>query len=226
MNEMTENNELRNKVAHMGLPMFEVEDKEDANAVLADVVKSRRLRYWEGFPVLLANSEENKSFDLEEALVRLDAKDRKPFFELLAMSLALYKTNRLKFAWAERLKNNFNNEEKDKYLDYLLKFKNNENYKLAGYDMSSERVKTMFTNYFTQSQKKLYDYASAKDSFGLEYAMSQVFSPKQKELFLRKFKREKMTKTEREYFYRTVKKKALALANSDLQRMAKQVLSK
>lgn len=210
----------------MGLPMFEVEKKEDANAVLADVVKSRQLRYWEGFPVLLANSAEEKSFDLEKALVKLDAKNRKLFFNLLAMSLALYKANRLKFRWAEKLKNNFSKEEKNKYFDLLLKFKNNENFNLADYHMSSERVKTLFENYFSQSQRKLDEYVSAKDRFGLEYAMSQVFSPKQKELFLKRFKREKMTKTEKEYFYRTVKKKTLALANPELHRMAQHLLSK
>lgn len=219
-------NDLRNRLAHMGLPMFEVEKKEDANATLADVVKSRELRYWEGFPVLLASSAEEKSFDLKQTQNHLNGTDSKHFYDLLVMSLALYKANKLKFAWAENLKNNLNNEEKNKLSHLLLKFKNNKEFRLAGYNMSSGRVKTLFENYFVQAQKKLDEYALAKNKFGLEYAMSLVFSPKQKELFLRKFKREKMTKTEREYFYRTVKKKALALANPELHRMAQQLLGK
>jgi hypothetical protein len=59
---------------------------------------------------------------------------------------------------------------------------------------------------------------------GLEYAMSQVFSPKQKELFLKKLKGNILTKTEKEYFSRAVKKKVLALANADLHRLSRKLL--
>jgi hypothetical protein len=58
----------------------------------------------------------------------------------------------------------------------------------------------------------------------LEYSLSQVFSPKQKELFLKKLKREKLTKTEKEYFSRAVKKKVLALANPELHRLSQKLL--
>ena len=59
---------------------------------------------------------------------------------------------------------------------------------------------------------------------GLEYAMSQVFSPKQKELFLKKLKGEVFTKTEKEYFSRVIKKKVLALANADLHHLSRKLL--
>lgn len=62
------------------------------------------------------------------------------------------------------------------------------------------------------------------DELSLEYALSQIFTPKQKEIFLKRLQGKKLTKTEREYFYRVVKKKALALANVDLQRLAQQVI--
>jgi hypothetical protein len=63
-----------------------------------------------------------------------------------------------------------------------------------------------------------------KEEFGLEYSLSQVFSPKQKELFLKKLKGEVLTKTEKEYFSRAVKKKVQALANADLHRLARKLL--
>ena len=62
------------------------------------------------------------------------------------------------------------------------------------------------------------------DELSLEYALSQIFTPKQKEIFLKRLQGKKLTKTEREYFYRIVKKKAMALANADLQRLAQQVI--
>ncbi len=86
--------------------------------------------------------------------------------------------------------------------------------------MSSQRLKSTFDSYFQEKQTKLHTLLSLKEELGLEYALSQVFSPKQKELFFKKLKREKLSKTEREYFSRVVKKKALALANAELHRLA------
>ena len=62
------------------------------------------------------------------------------------------------------------------------------------------------------------------NELALEYALSQIFTPKQKEIFLKRLRGKKLTKTEREYFYRVVKKKAVALTNQDLQRLAQQIL--
>ena len=45
-----------------------------------------------------------------------------------------------------------------------------------------------------------------QDEFELEFALSQIFSKKQKELFLKKLKSGKLTKTEREYYSRSVRK--------------------
>ena len=49
---------------------------------------------------------------------------------------------------------------------------------------------------------------------------------KQKELFMKRLKGEKMTKTEREYYSRSVKKKVQALANSDLHKLATTLIKK
>jgi len=83
----------------------------------------------------------------------------------------------------------------------------------------SEVVNT-FKNYFKHAELNFKDYVNMKDDFELEYSLSKLFSNKQKELFMKKLKGEKMTKTEREYFSRSVKKKLLALANSDLYKLA------
>lgn len=90
--------------------------------------------------------------------------------------------------------------------------------------MSAKRLKSVFNNYFRKKSEGLHDLLSAKEDMGLEYAMSQVFSPKQKELFLKKLKGEVLTKTEKEYFSRAVKKKVLALANTDLHRLSRKLL--
>jgi hypothetical protein len=58
----------------------------------------------------------------------------------------------------------------------------------------------------------------------LDRHMDEIFSTKQKELFLKKINGKKLSKTEREYFSRVVKKKVLAMANSDLHQMSKKLL--
>ncbi|MFC2170320.1 hypothetical protein ACFLRM_07180, partial [Acidobacteriota bacterium] len=90
----------------------------------------------------------------------------------------------------------------------------------TGKQLSSVRVVNTFKNYFRHAELDFKDYVDKKDEFDLEYGLSQMFSMKQKELFLKKLKGEKMTKTEREYFSRSVKKKVAALANSDLHKLA------
>ena len=73
--------------------------------------------------------------------------------------------------------------------------------------MSVQRLKTTFSNYFWKNQSGLNELLLVKEELGVEYALSQVFSPKQKELFLKKLKSEKLTKTEKEYFSRSVKRR-------------------
>jgi hypothetical protein len=68
--------------------------------------------------------------------------------------------------------------------------------------------------------------AFSNQEFSLEYALSQIFSPKQKELFKKKLEGLPLNKTEQEYYSRTVKKKTVALANSELHGMARKLLKR
>jgi len=54
----------------------------------------------------------------------------------------------------------------------------------------------------------------------LDLHLDTLFSPKQKELVLKKDKGEAFTRTEREYYSRTVKKKLEALANQEIREIA------
>lgn len=53
--------------------------------------------------------------------------------------------------------------------------------------------------------------------------LSRLFSPKQKELILKKLNNQPMTKTEREYFSRTSKKKLGAILNETVQEIARRL---
>ena len=217
---------LLKQAAALGFPLFGTEEDQNANLTLADMVKSKDLRLWEGFPVVLATSAEKALFNYDKVKQHL----KKPFDKhylssLVIMSLALYKFLNLKFSWADQLCKSFSNKGKKEFANFLTKFKNESDLQVAGYSMSGQRVKSAFTQYFNKSQSNLSDLMSVKDEFGLEYALAQVFSPKQKELFLKKLKGEKLTKTEKEYFSRVVKKKVSAFANTELHRLSQKVLS-
>lgn len=217
---------LLKRLAVLGFPLLETEKEGEANSTLADLVESHDLRLWEGFPVVLANSAEKGLFDYDEAVESLKSPHDKVTFGLLvALSLALYKALGLKFLWWNELYALFKNEDmKQQYDGYLAALKNNQDFTVQQNTMSSQRVKATFNNYFRKTQANLDDFLSVKEAMNVEYALSQVFSPKQKELFLKKLRNEKLTKTEKEYFSRVVKKRVLALANPELLRLAQKLL--
>lgn len=224
---MVKSAELFKRLRNLGLPLFETEDMGDVNLTLADVVRSRDLRLWEGFPVLLANAAKDGLFNYGKLRNYLKKSiDRAHLISLTAMSSALYKTSGLKFSWAERLHNSFGEEGKKKYEEFTGLLKNDLDVAVGRYKMSSRRLKNIFSNYFAPSRSGLGDLLSFKEDLGLEYSLSQVFSPKQKELFLKKLKGEKLTKTEKEYYSRVVKKKVSALANPELHRLAQKLLER
>jgi len=219
------NKDLLKRLRKFGFPLFETEEAEDANLTLADVAQSKDLRFWEGFPVVLATSAENGLFDYSKVVASLkESLDEPVLASLTAMSLALYRSLDMRFSWAGSLHDLLSLEKKKEYETFLAALEKNKDLNVGGFTMSAERLKSVFNNYFRKKTESLQGLLSAKEDMGLEYAMSQVFSPKQKELFLKKLKGEVLTKTEKEYFSRAVKKKVLALANFDLHRLSRRLL--
>ena len=219
------NSDLLKRVNALGFPLFSAEEDKNANLTLADMVRSRDLRLWEGFPVVLANSAEKGLFNYDKVNWYLKKPFDKPYLlSLMEMSLALYKLFNLKFFWADKLYYSLSVARRRKVMVFLEKLKSDGELNVAGSELSAQRLKTVFNNYFNQAQNKLNELLLVKDELSLEYSLSQVFSPKQKELFLKKLKREKLTKTEKEYFSRAVKKKVLALANPELHRLSQRLL--
>jgi len=220
-----ENSNLLKRLSHLGFPLLEVTEEAEANVTLADLVKSHDLRLWEGFPGVLVFSAQMGMFNYNKTKEHLRSDPDKLHFDLLlAMSLALYKAFNLKFAWTDKLYQSLNNTGKGQFEVFFEALKNNQDLHLGEYLMSSQRLKTAFNSYFRQERNNLKDLLSVKEELGLEYALSEVFSPKQKELFLKKLRNEKLTKTEKEYFSRVVKKKVLALANPELHRLSLKLL--
>ena len=217
--------ELLEKVESLGYPLLQTEDL-NANETLAEVVMSKDLRLWEGFPLLLANSLTESLFNFEETEKHLKSSEDKAYFQnLVLMSLALYEYLGVEMSKANML-DSFKASNKKMFYEFVENFKSKKEMAENVRKVSPERMVNTFKSYFKNNLSELKEYTKMKDEYDLEYSLSQVFSKKQKELVFKKLKGEKMNKTESEYYSRSVKKKLLALANTNLHQLAVSLLKK
>lgn len=217
--------ELLNDLNLLGFPLMETQKEVDVNKTLAEVVKSKELRLWESFPLLLANSAKEPQFDYTKVVKELKKKgDRENLENLLLVSLALYNHKHLSFNWTKQLKNkaqDLNTEKLKKFRNFIV---HRSNVVIENKQVNTERVLNTFINYFKKDAKETKKIKERYEELSLEYALSQIFSPKQKELFKKKLSGDSFSKTEREYYSRSVKKKVQALANSELHRLAQKLM--
>ncbi len=222
---MTEES-LYKRLSQLGLPLLETSEEFDVNQTLAEVVKSRDTRLWEGFPVLLVNAANDFRYAYERVLNHLYNKEqRKNFHSLLQVSLALYDLNHLSFSWTKPLKEMLSEKEKADLKQLRKELTSGNTFTLNGLEFYPLRLKNAFELYFEKDAEKSRQQKEKYEELSLEYALSQVFSPKQKELFKKRLEGLPLTKTEKEYYSRAVKKKVVALANPELHRLAQRLLA-
>lgn len=233
------NKELLESVSKLGVPLVVPQEEVDVNKTLADVVKSKDVRLWENFPVLLASAQKY-AVDLKKVNEQLaSAVDKKALAQLAALSKTMYDNYHLAFAPFEKnleaLRKVLEDSAKalkplrDAQAEAVQALKPLQEalaqveVPVAGVSLSTERLKRAFEDYLGRLKLEDQKQRARNDELSLEYALSQVFSPKQKELFYKKLNNEPLTKTEREYFSRAVKKKVMALANDELHSLARKV---
>lgn len=216
---------LLNSLSKLGFPMFEPSEEPDVNETLAAVVKSNDMRLWEAFPVLLANASESYQFTWELVARHLDTKAQEVrLHRLMLLSGALFSLYHLSFSWWSKLKKGFPPADKTLVKSWKQDLANNQTIMWDDTAFDPERMKVLFELYFEKKAEKDRRRKEKYEELSLEYALSQVFSPKQKELFKKKLEGLPLTKTEQEYYSRTVKKKAVALANAELHGLSKKLL--
>ena len=220
---MTDKN-LLNKVSHLGFPMFEPEEDLDVNETLAEVVRSDDVRLWEGFPVMLANAAESYQFSFAAVERQLNREDVNNYYNLRLMSLSLYAYFHLSFPWVNKPHKSLSDNDKRLLAQWKNSLKHEKTLTWNGAELNGGPLKRLFELYFEQKMTKDKQKKDRFEEFSLEYALSQLFSPKQKELVKKKLDGSVLTKTEQEYYSRTVKKKVVALANSELHSLARKLL--
>ena len=218
---------LLSAMSQYGYSLLQPDNMADPNELLTALSCSKDARVLEGFPVVLANALEKhrEKVDFGSALLHLPGEsDRERFRRLVALSFYLFDTfgfGNLKprDAQARLLSESLLNEMRNAMV-------HNQPLLLDGREMDPGRATRTFLNYYVETREAERTGAKAqlREDFRREYNLSLFFAPKQRDLLKKKLRGEPLTKTEREYFSRVVKKKLLALADPDVQRLALKAL--
>ncbi|MDA8130848.1 MAG: hypothetical protein M0011_05010 [Elusimicrobia bacterium] len=185
----------------------------DPNNTLAAAIESRDPRYWAAFPAMLANAAAEGGLDLDAVSRALPEGERKFLKMLIFVSLGLYEALGLKFQWARKLSSGFPSRMVTAFRDKLGR---DELVDLGALRIAPRSFRDSFRLCFR----------GAADGRALEDSLSRIFTRRQAQLFFKRLRGERMTKTEREYFSRVVKKKTLALADDELHSLARRVLER
>ena len=217
--------ELITELGELGYRLFTPEKDKMSSKKIFDILdelsRSEDKRLIEAFPVVLANSAHRGiKLDIPNLLSRYEREtQRKSDIEklILASSDLLAMEGLDKPDWPDDAMDPL----RLKYGD-LLKGKT---LSLSGHrSVSTDRLRNTLKRYALDLEKsesaRQKDKRSQLRSFQLNLHLSTLFPPKQKELLLKKLKGEPLSKTEKEYFSRVVKKKLEALANTELRKIA------
>ncbi|MBW2616780.1 MAG: hypothetical protein JRD02_11470 [Deltaproteobacteria bacterium] len=217
--------ELITALGELGYRLFTPEKKKLSSRKVLDVLDklsgSEDTRLIEAFPVVLANcAHRGIKLDIRNLLSRYERETpRKANIEKLTLAssdlLALEGLDK-----PEGLDDAMD-PLRLKYGDLLKE----ETLSLGSHrSVSTDRLRNTLRRYAIDLEKsesaRQKDKRSQLRSFQLNLHLSILFPPKQKELLLKKLKGEPLSKTEKEYFSRVVKKKLEALANSELRKVA------
>ena len=193
----------------------------DMNKALAEVIRGRDQRLWEAFPAMLAGAAEAGEYDHKAAAGHLDETGQNDLKLLIFASLGLFESLGVKFKWTKQLFGDFPARLINHYRDQL---KADSELLIGQVRLLPSNLRENFLKRPEQPPKQFKRTVEAAEQLDLEIAVSRIFTSRQKDLFLKKLRHKKMTKTEKEYFSRVIKKKVQALANEDLHRLARKVL--
>lgn len=195
--------------------------------LLESLAESKDSRLVEGFPVVLANcARRDMKLDFQALLSELksDSRKKQALEKLLLLSSTLLAQQGL-----DQPKNLMT-------LSESLKAKHGD---LLAYDvvdlgnkatLSTERLRNALERYSSDlaavESARSKAKSSQRRSFQIDYYLSTLFAPKQKELVFKKANGEPLNKTEQEYFSRKVKKKLEAMTNREVRKVAAAALGR
>lgn len=211
---------LLSSLGSFGYPLFS-SLAVDIVDVLNALIDSEDPRLLEGFPVVIANGAlKNQKLDLQKLfnLIEKDSVKKKRLEKLLIVSSQLLTLENIDQSsdlsnLVKSLKTEYGNLLAKKEIDIG-----------DGIALSAERLSNTFKRYTFDLKREKRIKERARDnqrrSFKQNSDLSKLFAHKQKDIVLKKYHGEPLTKTEQEYYSRTIKKKLAAMANKDLIKIA------
>lgn len=213
------NRKLTDSMNKYGYTLINSENVEENKQLLEDIAKSDEYRILEGFPVVLYNMINAGGISCKD----IDSPSEE-LSELIHIAFACFQTEGKAYMFSRFKRGGecFVNEEKIKKLTSQLQ--NNEMLRINKLEISSERIINTFRLYINEKEsRQIIEHLDSRDEMELHQALNQLFPRKQKAIMLKKFKGEKLNKTEKEYYSRVIKRKLKALLNKDLRRIAEKI---
>lgn len=221
---------LLDQLARYGYALAIPQETLDPEEVLVALLRQEDARLLEGFPVVLAHAlEEKKSLAWESKgwspQKELPVRGQKRWKALMTLSLLLFRLFGYPKVSANRVENMLGKapEGPGELGELKEAFSGSGDVRAADLKLSAERLKNNFRNYVVlrDGDKALQEQ---RDALELELLFSELFTPRQKELLAKRLAGQAFTKTEREYYYRVVKKRLKALADDRVHQTARRLV--
>jgi len=222
--------ELLEHLAHYGYALAVPGNPVKPEKVLKELLGQDEPRLLEGFPVVLAkvlSEKEMLGWEDRQWLPNkaLSPKLYKRWTILMALSFLLCRLFGVSHEVTERARRLLDkSQDAKKTLASLEKvFSDSGEVRSVGMVLAVERLKNSFRNYVVLRPEGK-ELQVQKEALELELLLSVLFTPRQKELLAKRLGGKVFTKTEREYYYRVVKKRLKALADERVYGMARKLV--
>ncbi len=219
-----------------GYSLLTPDEKSDPSQLLMELTRSDEVRLLEGFPVVLSawlSSEEGSA--LSTKLVEMEnglasAGEKKRFRLLVAATWQLLLSQPELEEKRSLLRDYLKLQDPNLMAEVRAAFAEGRPLNVGRVKLSPERLQTTFGNYVVANrmgkQERLDQQIGRAREIAFNESLSELFSQRQTEIVRKILARQPLTKTEREYFSRVIKKRLAAIANVDLQTLAASMLGR
>ena len=221
----------------LGYGLFRPEESVNFQRVFKGLLESKDPRLLEGFPIATSSCSTTKGepnyCDFDSLIKWLpDEKRQETSLQLLYLSFLTFMLYDEKKELASNLKELFKKRRVLRRFKQIFdsKFINSSNVQVSDTQLDLGRMKEMFLNFiFTKQareQKTLVATLEFKRDLQTELFLSELFTPKQKEIIKKKLKGEKLTSSEAQYYSRVIKKRLKAIADDEVHKLAGSLIGK
>lgn len=231
MKKMWDRPTLLENLSRYGYPLMQPLSSHEPEEVLENLLKQDDVRLLEGFPVVLWSMLKTKEKTTWESphwhpAEELSLKAQHRFAYLLSLSYYLFRLFGVGKTFEDRVMKLIDKVEwgKQALVNSNKPFMSSETVAVDRVELSTERLKETFRNYATHSDENQ-NVQKKSHELEVELLLSELFTPLQKDLLRKRLEGKDLSKTEREYFYRVVKKRLKALANDELHQLARRLVA-